>query len=84
MKRKIIISFTKRDNTKLLAPRRYTRLSTAIPRATQLLMEYGEPGSVAELAHAEHGFQIGTVKIHVGGKLSINFDSSLAKYGEER
>jgi len=55
------------------AVRHYARVDTAFPRAVQILMQHGEPGDVVEFAHSEHGFQIGTVKIHVGGKINVKW-----------
>ena len=56
-----------------LNPRRYVRLNTALPRCVNLLLDVGQPGDVAEISHAEHGFQIATVKIHAGGKIDIKW-----------
>jgi len=53
--------------------RHYARVDTAFPRAVQILMQDGEPGDVVEFAHSEYGFQIGTVKIHVGGKINVKW-----------
>lgn len=52
--------------------RRYARIDTAFPRAVELLIIDGEPGDVIEFSHSEYGFQIGTVKIKAGGKITIN------------
>jgi len=52
------------------AVRRYARIDTAYPRALQILIQQGEPGDVVEFSHSEWGFQIGWIKIHVGGKIS--------------
>lgn len=54
-----------------LKPRRYTLLSTAIPRAVQLLMLSGQPGDVVELASHDFGFQVMSVKLHANGNLTI-------------
>ena len=59
--------------------RYYARLDTAIPRAVQLLILEGQPKDVIELAHSEHGFQIGTIKIHVGGRIDVQFSLDLLK-----
>lgn len=54
-------------------PRRYARLDTAFPRSVQRLILDGEPGDLYEVAHAEFGFQIGTVKVNAKGKVALNF-----------
>lgn len=51
----------------------YVRLDTAIPRAINHLLLHGMPGDVFELAHSEFGFQVATVKVHVGGKITIRW-----------
>ena len=72
MTKRTILATLYRKN-KPEARRQYARISTAFPRAVQLLMLEGEPGDVIEFAHADFGFQIGTVKIHVGGKITVNW-----------
>jgi hypothetical protein len=57
----------------LLPARRFARLTTAVPRIVQLLLDFGQPGDVAEVAHAEFGFQIATIKVHVGGRIDIKW-----------
>lgn len=61
-----------RNHTPISRPRHFGRIDTAVPRMIQLLIQNGHPGDVVEIAHSEWGFQIATVKIHVGGKLTIN------------
>lgn len=58
---------------KPLWARRYLRLDTAIPRITELMILGGEPGDVAEIAHAVTGMQIGTVRLRAGGNLITNW-----------
>lgn len=53
--------------------RHYSRISTAFPKAVQLLIESGEPGDVVEFASSDFGYQIGTVKIHAGGKIDVRW-----------
>lgn len=57
----------------LLWTRRFARLDTAIPRATQLLMLEGQPGNVVEFSHAVTGLQLGTIKLRVGGKMVTDY-----------
>ena len=59
------------SNAYWLKPRRYTRISNSVPRAVYLLMMKGQPGDVVEIASADFGFQAMTVKLHVGGGLTI-------------
>jgi hypothetical protein len=79
MERNHLVTFHTRDAqhrsiaNENLKPRRYARLNTAVPRVVQILLDQGSPGDVAEIAHAEHGFQIGTVKVHAGGRIAIQW-----------
>ena len=71
MRRPIVATFLREG--KPLMTRRYARLDNAIPRATQLLMQCGEPRDVVEFSHADTGLQVGTIKIHAGGKLTTAY-----------
>lgn len=51
--------------------RRYSRITTALPRAVQLALLEGQPGDVVEFAHSDFGFQIATVKLSVNGHIRI-------------
>lgn len=53
--------------------RTYARIDNAIPRATQILMQHGRPRDVVEFSHADTGLQIGTVRVHAGGKLTATW-----------
>lgn len=76
--RPYVLSFLRgKDKYPFKPMRHYARLTTAIPRAVGLLLQEGEPGDVLELAHAEHGFQIATITIHVGGVIRIRIDEAL-------
>lgn len=63
MKRPILATVFRKG--KKTSKRQYARITTAFPRAVQVLMETAQPGDVVEFAHADWGFQIGWVKIHV-------------------
>lgn len=71
MRRPIIAVLIRRG--KQVCPRRYAKLDNAIPRYTQLLMQYGQPRDVVEFSHADTGLQIGTIKVHAGGKLTTDY-----------
>lgn len=71
-----IVATIYRDG-KVHSMRHYARITTALPRGVAILLEHGQPRDVIEYASAEHGYQIGTVKVHAGGKIDIKFDSSL-------
>jgi len=79
-KRNILATFHTRNAAKTLVlnpnlrPRRYVRVQTAIPRAVEILLWLGSPGDVVELSHAEFGFTIATIKVHVGGKVTIQVE----------
>jgi hypothetical protein len=66
-----------KDKTPFKPMRHYARLNTAIPRAVMILLDEGKPGDVLELAHSEHGFQIATITIHVGGLFKIKLSEDL-------
>ena len=57
--------------------RHYSAISRAIPRAVELALLAGVPGDVVEFSHAEHGFQIATVKLMVGGRIDIQISDEL-------
>jgi len=78
-KRKYVFTWLRQvhDENQVLSTRRFARLDTCIPRAVQLLLLEGHPRDVIEIAHADHGFQIATVKIHAGGKFTIEVSKEL-------
>lgn len=49
------------------------RLDNAIPRATQLLMQYGQPRDVVEFSHVDTGLRIGTIMVHAGGRMTTDW-----------
>lgn len=51
--------------------RRYSWMDTAMPRAVQLLMTEGVPGDVVEFSSAEHGFQLGVLRVLPRGKFDL-------------
>lgn len=53
------------------APRYFSRLDTAVPRGVAILLCEGQPGDVVEVASNDFGFQIATIKVHAGGRLTI-------------
>lgn len=71
MRRPIIAVLIRRG--KQVCPRRYAKLDNAIPRCTQVLMRSGQPRDVGEFSHADTGLQIGTIKVHAGGKLTTDY-----------
>ena len=71
MRRPIIAVLIRRG--KQVCPRRYARLDNAIPRYTQLLMQYGQPRDVVEFSHADTGLQIGTIKVHECGRMTTDW-----------
>ena len=71
MRRPILAVLIRRG--KQVCPRRYARLDNAIPRYTQLLMQYGQPRDVVEFSHADTGLQIGTIKVLAGGNMTTDW-----------
>lgn len=90
-KRNIVVSFHRPRSERKNAPdtphvlqgmRHYVRVTTAIPRAIFLLLGSGQPGGRVEVAHAEHGFQIAVITVHVGGSIDIRLSDELANHKE--
>ena len=52
--------------------RHYRRLQNGIRRAVELALEQGQPKDVVEFALAS-GAQLGTVKLQVGGLMSVKW-----------
>lgn len=71
MRRPIIATFLR--GGKPLMTRRYSRIDNAVPRTTQILMWSGQPRDVVEFSHADTGLQIGTIKIHAGGRMTTDW-----------
>lgn len=65
------LTFDRKGKNFIGVTRYYTQLTNAIPRAMQLLLLHGQPGDVAEISNANFGFQIATIKVHVGGRFTI-------------
>lgn len=76
MKRNYIVTLH-RARQPVGTPRHYSRLDTAFPRCVQRLLQDGQPGDLYEVAHAEFGFQIGTIKVHTGGKIDLKISPEL-------
>lgn len=72
MRRPIVATFLHRGGAPM-GTRTYARLDTAIPRATQILLQEGKPRDVVEFSHADTGLQIGTIKVHTGGKMTTSW-----------
>lgn len=58
--------------------RYYSYFDTAMPRAVQLALTYGQEGDVVEFASNEHGFQLGTLHVLSKGRFDLKM-SSLVK-----
>jgi hypothetical protein len=71
MQRDIVATFIRRGVPQ--GTRRYIKIDNAIPRATQLLMQHGRPRDVVEFSHAVTGLQLGTIRVHAGGKLTTDY-----------
>ena len=71
MQRDIVATFIRRGVPQ--STRRYAKIDNAIPRCTQVLMWSGQPRDVVEFSHADTGLQIGTIKVHAGGRMTTNW-----------
>ena len=60
-------------NSEVVWNRSYARLETACRRAVELMILEGQAGDVIEVFHNVTGLQIGTVKMSVVGKLSVDW-----------
>lgn len=61
--RRIIATLLRGKKQEKVWVRYYNWMDTAMPRALQLALCYGNPGDVVEFASTELGFQIGTLTI---------------------
>lgn len=61
--RRIIATLLRGKKQEKVWVRYYNWMDTAMPRAVQLALCYGNPGDVVEFASTELGFQIGTLTI---------------------
>lgn len=71
MRRPIVATLLRRG--KPVSSRRYAKLDNAIPRYTQLLMQYGRPRDVVVFSHADTGLRVGAIKVHAGCKLTTDY-----------
>lgn len=62
------------SNRKPVWVRYYARLDTAVRKSVHLAVLEGEPGDVIEFSSRQFGYQIGTVVIHVLGRLTVSWD----------
>jgi hypothetical protein len=69
-----ILATWHRGSTEIRKPRRYSRVSTALPRILQLLLLEGQPKDVVQISLADFGTWIADIKISVGGKISIRLE----------
>jgi hypothetical protein len=63
MTRKIMASLYRGKQKAHIWTRYYSYFDTAMPRAVQLALTYGEPGDIVEFSSTELGFQLGTLKV---------------------
>ena len=73
MARPLIATWYRKPGQPAMKTRHYARLTTAVPRSIALLLEEAHPGDVVEIAHSEWGFQVATIKVHVSGKIDLNW-----------
>lgn len=68
------------QSTKVLWNRRYSRLARAVPRAVEICLIDGQPLDRIEFSHAEYGFQIAVVTMHVGGNIDFKVSTDLEEH----
>ena len=73
--RKIIATLNRVEGNKRVVvwTRTYVRFDTAAPRAVELGLLTGQPGDVVQISSILTGLEIGTVKIHAGGKIVVQW-----------
>ena len=71
MERPLLAQLHRGDKT--LWKRYYRNFPNAARRATEVALLSGQPGDVVEFSNAETGFQIGTMILHVGGRLELQW-----------
>ena len=69
--RPFTLTFDRKGKNFIGVTRHYTKVNNAIVKSIALLLEYGQPGDVAEISSSTFGYQLATVKIHVGGRFTI-------------
>lgn len=63
--------------------RNYVAPINAMRRGAELLILTGQPGDVIQISHAEFGFEIAVIKLHVGGKMSLTWTLEGMNKGNE-
>lgn len=53
--------------------RQYGWMDTAVPRAMQLALNYGQPGDVVEFVAKELGFQVGTMRVLPKNRVELEY-----------
>lgn len=79
--RRIIATMYRGKKQEKIWVRYYNWMDTAMPRAVQLALCYGEPGDVVEFASVELGFQIGTLKVLPKQQVELKY-SPLVQHSE--
>jgi len=78
MQRRICATLYRGKKQDKIWVRYYNWMDTAMPRAMQLALCYGQPGDVVEFHSTELGFQIGTMKVLPKNHVEMDY-SSLVK-----
>lgn len=53
--------------------RHFTSFRNAVRRCTEIAVLECQPLDVIELSYVEGGFWLGTIKVHAGGRVEVNF-----------
>lgn len=64
---------------KTIWKRNYASFTNAARRATEIAVQYGEPGDVVEFSHNESGLQLGTLTVHAGGSLTLQWSETTTR-----
>lgn len=64
----------KRNGTQILWVRRYSCIENAMRRATEILMVDGCVGDLIEFTLRTNGLQVGTIRMHAAGNISIQWN----------
>lgn len=70
--RSLLIAANIHIRGKVTKVRRYSKVVKAFPKAVEILLMDGNPGDTVELTNHDFGFEIGCVKVHVGGRISVD------------
>ncbi len=68
---RVVATLMRGRSKEVIWKRYYAFFDTAMPRAIQLAINYGNEGDFVEFYSQEYGFQVGILRIKAGGKFEM-------------